>query len=524
MAVLADLSNELIEIVINFTYRENLVNLATTCHRIHDLSQPALKKHRDLQHKYGKTLTNIASDVFLERITTDLIKDFRIGLYVTQLRIEGWFIVGLGEGSDPDDVYHTLCSESTLSLLTEAAHDRLPLSTDLIRKSVYSGDQGPVVALLLLLLPNLRTLCIHIVEQPTMEPIDCFYLNAALDEANPKMGARLKKLPYLPKLESVDLNCAGSCSIGTVERFMQLPSLRILQLAGLSASHIETEMKHQAWDGPSTLKALIFRECGIDSRLMSSMIELHSGLECFSYSAIDMYENNMILNLFEAQPDPYWVRLSLIATSRDTLQVFQFLPHAIDEKKMTPNTVHRYLGSLRRFRNLRTVIVDFLLLFGGDLLGRHTFMTELPASVRNVLLYIPYPSDLGVHGGSFHSDDEETEGEEDVVATAIPKRDRGRPEEPVISANVLGYALRKLLEGKKKFLSNMSNLKIVGLVEEVAKEVSACGVIEALHGVGVDVSLVTRMSGEAFDFLHGIKSDGFYDKKPWYYEGSMKFQ
>ncbi|KAI4100027.1 MAG: hypothetical protein L6R37_005705 [Teloschistes peruensis] len=477
MGLLTDLPNEVGEMIIHQIYREDLVNLATTCKWFHALSQPALKKHRDLQQKYAKT--TIVNDDFLVQITADAIKDIRIGLYVTSLRVEGYRLARKGR-------YLQLpCSASTLSLLERAASDRLPLPATLSRQRVRSGDRRLVVALLLQLLPNLRRLLIS----NWSSAVDGIFLNAALDKANPKAAVRLNEVPCLSKLNFVDLVCAGSNSFDTFERFRKIPSLRILRVKDLFAHRTDTEMNHRAWDGLSTLKALIFMKCQIDSTLMSPILESQCGLECFSYTTIGLVEKGNMMDLSTVQPDPYWVRLSLIATSRDSLQVFQYLPHAIVRDSTTTIKARRYLGSLKGFGSLTTVMVDFCLLFGGVLQGRRTLMTELPHSIRNVLLYIP-------------PDEQKTNS--------------------VVWAEVLKHHLHWLRKGKTEHLPTLSNVMILGVEEKVVKEVIACQVMIALRGLGVVVTLVPGAGKEFLTFQRQIRSTGFYHEKPWYYE-DMEF-
>ncbi|KAI4197717.1 MAG: hypothetical protein LQ350_005735 [Teloschistes chrysophthalmus] len=284
MCLLTDIPNEVVTIILDDVYRDDLVNLATTCKWIYGLSQPALKKHRDLQRKYGKTLSITANDDFLVQLTTDTIKDFRVGLYVTRLRIVDCF---LALHQQPLKLQ---CSESTLSLLERTAYDRVPLPRTLIRKSLRSGDQTSVVALLLQLLPNLRTLQIYMSSWHT--PNQHRSLMAALEKTNPRIVARRKELPCLSKLNSVDLFCSGPKSFDTFERFRKVPSLRILRVWELSANRTNTEMNHRAWDGLSTVKALIFMKCEIDSTLMSPILESQCGLEYFSYTSIELVDKS----------------------------------------------------------------------------------------------------------------------------------------------------------------------------------------------------------------------------------------
>ncbi|KAL9576357.1 MAG: hypothetical protein Q9212_007167 [Teloschistes hypoglaucus] len=491
MSLLSDLPNEVAEVLVGQVYREDLVNLATTCKWMHALSQPGLKTHRDLQRKYGQTLSITANDDLLVQLTIDVIKNFRVGLYVTKLCIVECF------HTSRQAPLRFKCSEYTLSLLQGAATDKLPLPATLIRKAVRSVDQTPVVALLLQLLPNLRTLQMHMSSWHTSTWYS--FLQATLDKADPRTAARRKELPCLSKLNSVDLFCSGPNSFDTFERFRKIPSLRILRVRGLSVNRTNTEMNHRAWDGLCTVKALIFMKCEIETTLMSPILESQCGVEYFSYTSIELVENDdtpkdghlkaspppsLPPKVSTVQPDPYWVRLSLSATSRDSLQVFQYLPHAIVSDAKIATHAHRYLGSLKGFSSLRTVMVDFCLLFGGALLGRRTFMTELPRSIRNVLLYIP-PNDTL----------------------------------PVVSAEVLRHHLHWLLRGKTEHLPTISNVLILGLGKEVVRAVLACAVIKALRSEGVEVTLVER-TGKVFqDFQLQIKSDGFYHEKPWYYEG-----
>lgn len=53
MTTLMNLPNELLQKVVDDAYREDLVNLVSTCRRIFALSQSGLKRHRELQSRYG---------------------------------------------------------------------------------------------------------------------------------------------------------------------------------------------------------------------------------------------------------------------------------------------------------------------------------------------------------------------------------------------------------------------------------------------------------------------------------------
>lgn len=516
MARFEDLPNELLEQIIDYTHGDDLVNLATTGRHIHELSQPALERHRELQKRYRKISTHAVSKNFLEQknflepITTDIIKDPLIGLYVTSLRIEGWFTSWTTEDLDPYLPKHERYSETTISILHKAVHDNVHLcEQDKISWLLHieTGDEGPVVALLLLLLPNLHKLYIRTQHALTLQSNDCSCLYTVLESALKKGPS----VPPLPRLDSVELESYGDQSFHTLRRFVQLPSLRIMRGCALRARIDEENLMHTSTESVN-IKALILRECDIDTTLIASTIECTKSLECFSYSAIHAHVGQWNL---QTQPDPYWIRSTLLAHARDTLRFLQFLPHAISVKRIPPNSAHHYLGSLRGFRVLETLSVDFLLLFGSNLLGRHTFGTQLPASLCNLLLCRPFTWFPAEALNRTHRDNEESdeaqEGNRNPSATK--KRNETTPKAPVIGAPVLQLALQKLPKEKRQRLPKLSKMMIVGVEEGTVKEILASGLIEEFLTVDTTLSVISRETEEAGD------SRLFSAQQRWYYEG-----
>lgn len=150
-----------------------------------------------------------------------------------------------GEAGNP----HGRVPKRDLELLKQAVRDNLTVSEEKLQKdwlpAIDQGDEEPLIALLLLLLPNLRK-----IQFCSMYEI-CFLVEEALS------AIFYKGYPSLRKLRTVDLRCAAaadsdSLDFGLVKRFATIPS--VLALAAnslvlvkmtLSRPQITTSVKNQ---------------------------------------------------------------------------------------------------------------------------------------------------------------------------------------------------------------------------------------------------------------------------------------
>ena len=525
--MLMDLPSELLEKIIFNTYREDLVNFATTNTRIHTLAKSALERHQRLLDEYSR-ICGTGEEGFWAKLVVRIIKNPVIGRYVTDLEVHGLFAVWTADYQGLGYAEHNKYPESMMSMLRKVISNKSYLtdqSKDLWVERLERGDENAVIALLPPLLPNLSRLKIAIAEWvPSVYEYTC--LHAALDEAleNPN-------LMLLSKLHAVKLTTEGWRSLHTFKRFIQIPSLRIMQGCNLQARNYDPTLMHTSIER-SSIKTLILQECEIDTKLAASAIESTKHLECFSYTALHREARS--------QPDPYWIRGSLLASARDTLRFLQFIPHPVEEGVVAPNSVYRYLGSLRGFRVLETVIVDCLLLFNGFLAGRHSFGTELPRSIRNLLLHvgeIETPSDFSEDGmsssasassassSSSSSNDagdimggarEANEGSSSITKSIM----RASPNQVSISTPMLS-ALQKLLDEKEHYLPNLSLLRIVGLDKEVVEAVLSSGIRERFSAIGIAFSMAPKDSVEADQFVLKLQNFAVYKVKPWYHEDMM---
>ena len=512
MALLMDLPNELLEKVVSNTYREDLVNFAITSKRIHALARSALERHRELQAEYSGVFDSHSDSGVLARLVVNIIQDPRIGCYVTDLAIRGWNKAWMAEYQGSGYPEHDEYPEITMSCLREAIRNK-PYLTDEARVSwlmgLEKGDEEPLIALLFSLLPNLSKLTINTSSHLGFEEIECLRLQFALDEVLETPSRSL-----LSKLHTVELKSGAWNAFDTFRRLIQIPSLRIMRAAGLLTRNYDTPLMHASIER-SGIRTLILDHCDTGTKAIASAIESIKSLECFSY--LDMTDHAA-----ETQPDPYWIRVSLLANARDTLRFFQYFHRPVKEDSVLRNITHRYLCSLRGFRALETIVVDHLLLFSNDLQGHHTFATELPRSSRNLLLHVGNIEDFSEDDSSLSSSSISEDSDERQQTNQVPsgtKRSiRGAAETPSITAPALKLTLQRLLDEKEQYLPHLSNLRILGLDEEVVREVSSSGLVEKFLANGIDFSMAARDSAGAKLFVHRIQNYGFHNEKPWYHE------
>ncbi|KAL8827439.1 MAG: hypothetical protein Q9191_003187 [Dirinaria sp. TL-2023a] len=512
MALLMDLPSELLEKIIFSTYREDLVNFAITNSRIHALAKSALERHRELLDEYSGIL-NAYDEGPLAKLVVDIIQDPVIGLYVTALAIPQLLVAWKTEYEGLGFPEHPEYPQSTMSILRRLISNKRGLTNQsraLWLERLEKGDEDPVVALLLPLLPNLSTLSIG---TSTRDRDDCTCLQAVLDEA-----VESPSLFLLPKLHTVALVSDGRLSLPTFRRFIQIPSVRIARGSGFTES-LDDSTLTQPSSQCSNIRTLVLKECGIDTKLAASLIESTPHLECFSYVASQREANNHL--------DPYWIRVSLLANARDTLRFLQLLPDPIYKDEINPTGDRRYLGSLRGFHTLETVIVDCSLIFNDSFTGRRTFGTELPSSLRNLLLH-----DGSKEGSceddvwSTTSDDANdnlrvTEEAERSSSNATKSNTKRASSIPGDSMRILKLALQKLPDEREHRLPDLATLRIVGLDEHVVFEISLSGMSERLRDAGIAFSMAAKGGQEANLYFFKLQNYAIYNEEPWYHKDMM---
>lgn len=362
--------------------------------------------------------------------------------------------------------------------------------------SLTNGDEDPVIALLMLHLPNLSILSIDTRGFMT-ETNDCTYLHLALEYVlrNPARG-------LLPSLRTVEVISHGWQSFETCRKFAQIPSVRSIRGSGLQTG--ESGILSRNLDNRrSTLEKAFFDECKIESKVLHSLIESTQGLRCFGY----VFEQD----LDYGRPDLYWIRAALSASAKDTLEYLQLFGRSqaliseIDVNADDPTGQQgtglslprvcyrgwrgesmnggdsRYIGSLRSFIRLRTLAVGLeLLLDEGSTLGLHNVGIELPSSVCNLMLFVS------------------------------PYTFRG-PEGISMSKSIL----EALLDERLERLHSLRVLHVVGMECDVVRELSATDIQEKYVLSGTSLTFTPGLIDDSYEIESRLRNLGYDGEECW---------
>ena len=176
MANFSDLPNELVIEVASHAMPEDLENFCLGSKHIYAVALPLLKEHRELKSRYqdfdnlgqadfdGRRLQkpdvwadsinfNCYTGPQLSELLADVLGNPRTALYIKELRLEGWY--RSWESSDN----HIPYTEERFALFKEVlARYVLPEKLGTWTAEIESGDQGPIISLLLILLPHINSI------------------------------------------------------------------------------------------------------------------------------------------------------------------------------------------------------------------------------------------------------------------------------------------------------------------------------------------------------------------------------
>jgi len=241
----------------------------------------------------------------LAKLTANILRDPRIGLYVSRLNIDGWFTKWRAPDLGSDLPVHNEYPKDTMHVVGEAGaiiEVLFKSEIDTWLGSLKDGDEDAVIALLLLYLPNLETLSLETAS-------DCKFLRLALEYAQGRSDQG-----RLSRLHSVNLVSEGLQSFEIFQDFARIPCVRVIRASWIR--NWGDPMLVSPTAGECKLESLLFSHCRLESKALHSFIVNTSGLRCFSF----VFEE-----IAFASADLYWIRAGLSTTANDTLEYLQLI-------------------------------------------------------------------------------------------------------------------------------------------------------------------------------------------------------
>lgn len=378
MARFSDLSNELVLEILQHVAPCDLVSACTITKSISLLAAPILAEHRRLNQHLSSFNYFFDEDHALAKLLFLILAKPRSAHYVRSLTMQCW-ASGWGdtvEGFDsPASVQSRMYQyePKDLQLLRTAVETSEMISADEVGEwlqTIQEGTENPILALLLLQLPNLSRLEISAVGMPV--------------EHLSRTTQRIKSAPagtYLSHLKRVSINFDADWEKPDMMRFftsfMSLPSMTSYHIEGLRIGDEEHNLfERYLRPHESNIADLTFTNCEIGEKTLFEVLGSTKNLRSFGFTS----PTTAAHFLPSPVPDWYWLGVGLLYHARHSLEKLTLLPHGSMESEGC---------SLREFECLREIDTEVALFLNHDESRVQSFPEMLPTSIQIIRLNSP---------------------------------------------------------------------------------------------------------------------------------------
>lgn len=375
----SNLSNELILMIWDLVEIEDVYSFSTISKRVYLLVREALREHCELSNRIS-TISNVNAESgdpsLFGRLLKEILLNPRAARYPSVLELDEWRI----EWEDEGGHCRSTVTESDLELFKQAAKANMELFKKDMEEDWFAtideGDEEPLIAILLLLLPNLRRIRV-----------------GSIFESWPRIMAALRTIRFdesgsaLRKLHSVELECTSTpdgdlLDFELVKLFAALPSVKRIHSIGVGTDPEDRFHILDSLFSENKVESLSFVGCRVDPKSMSEFLSTNEDLQHFFYTP-DASDGDL------ANFDPYWICSGLL-NARHTLRTLSVLSEG---QRMC------FMGSLVGFICLEFLQTDLQLLIGDLPRQVDGIVLTLPESIVRVRLHVDYPSDSKYYKG-----------------------------------------------------------------------------------------------------------------------------
>ena len=358
---LMDLPNELLIPIINNTYADDLESFARVNKRIFNLSQDALKEHWKLHRDHSEiTIEWYSYDV--GKLAHLVVKNFKnpfLAQYVRVLKAE---YLESSKTACPDypsdalvDIWRSLCATLKHSITTYAI------------RSIRRGNDGPVLAFLLICLPNLRFLKLNLLLLDSVWLL-IQVINHIIAGNGPNTLSKLRTL--------IVADYQHSSNLELFKCLLHIHSLRFVRFTGMNDGLGHCRQMNPA-PKSSDITTLHLTNCNIGDRTLESILNCMNQLQTFSieflsHSKKTELEPSRIPHILEMRCNQTLVSLKVLGC--------HICGPAEDDK-------HYYIGPLKAFAILKELEINIELIFSEHVSHDMDFAAELPPSIETLLLH-----------------------------------------------------------------------------------------------------------------------------------------
>ena len=381
MVGFTDLPGELVVEILHQAQPQDIESLSAVCKRVYLLAQSLLHEHRHLKRLFSSTTVSSVGDDYDEpqddrviRLLMLFLRQPRIALYVTK------FCLTCHEEDEPHMSDANIEAVEWQGKSTPFTYDMMNIIEQVVRSSkimpideadiwldsIRGGVNGSIVALFLILLPNIVNLkCFLSVGHP---------LARVFSNMVHRMGDA-KENSYLQQLKEVKLDmtrgwadpvsCEFSCDL--MHAFMSIPSIQRLDVSTVRDTD-DTESwinRPQRWKTSNVTQLAC---AGFDAKQTYEMIRQTHCLISFTWRGCPDNDHHC---------DTYLLSDALADQASLTLEMLSL---------QTNDYAATQLTSLRDFRCLHEIDVSLGVLFNSDGSDISSWPSRLPSSLEKLAL------------------------------------------------------------------------------------------------------------------------------------------
>ena len=369
---------EIIQQIMRYLYHSDIENITLSCNYLFDVLRPSLEQHRSLKRRFSKiscgafggicTWIPHPADMLLECLSYE-----PISLYPTDLRIgdcshrqDFQSLEARGITPEPDpyasasgckirEQYEHL--QRLISILSSQT-DRIGRKWDLVFERILAYHKGPIMALLLKMLPNIQYLSYEDHRWGHASPLLSFIQEIAVaNHTNPNAVHPLSRLhtlnfptskPYLEAYRPFHL----------LAPFVGFPSLRSVHAENLFGSGSHSERFWKKVPVISNIVKLELQNCCINVTSLRPLMCRVQQLRDFSYRYRTCYSYAERGTVWE----PRRILAILIRYARHTLRSLTLVNGGGPGSPKCQISKNLTVGSLRAFEALKFIQIDLAML------------------------------------------------------------------------------------------------------------------------------------------------------------------
>ena len=349
---------------------EAIESFALASKTIYSLGSSVIEEHNRLRSELSSIFSSDADNCSpLAELLGTLLFNPRAALYVRNISVDGWRDVWDHPNADPEcESCHLPYTDMTMKLFQQAVEDSPFIPKDQVEswiEELLDGDEGAVLSLLVMRLPNVKSLNI------SRMGASGFHLLTTILHI-----AQSQDTGTLSRLMDVQLSRTSWAMTGWVQAFSALPSVEAIKVSGYCHEHdwdfadFQAESQNPRIALPSKSSAvthLTLGNCAITTERICRTLNGLQALENFDY--LGAAGSMGIL-------EPQKMVSALLANARHSLQTLCLT----SSEEHISGTVN-----LADFEVLKEIDIESELLSSDT--GRINFTESLPPAVEEVRLY-----------------------------------------------------------------------------------------------------------------------------------------